>query len=216
MNTGVILRLARRYTSRQLLQSVLFVLGVALGVAVVIAIDLANNSANRAFLLSTESIQGSATHQITGTGNGLPTDLYRDIHVGLGIEESAPVIEGFASVIELGEQPVRLLGVDVFAEEPFRNYLADAQIIGEFENVFGALNAFLAEPDTVLMSETLAQRFNIEVGQTITLRPGAEQVEARVVGFLLPSDSVSAQALEDLLLLDISTAQAIVGEPGRI
>ncbi|MEM6282314.1 MAG: FtsX-like permease family protein [Chloroflexota bacterium] len=216
MNIGVILRLARRYTSRQLLQSVLFVLGVALGVAVVIAIDLANNSANRAFLLSAESIQGQATHQITGGSVGVPTELYYDIHVELGIEESAPVVEGFATAIELGEQPVRLLGVDVFAEAPFRNYLSDTRIIGEFDNAFGALNAFLAEPDTLLMSATLAERFTIEPGETITLRAGAEQIDVRVVGYLLPNDSVSEQALEDLLLMDIATAQAIIGEPGFI
>ena len=36
----------------------MFVLGVALGVAVVIAIDIANESASRAFTLSSESLVG--------------------------------------------------------------------------------------------------------------------------------------------------------------
>ena len=62
-----ILRLAGRYIRRRLLQSVLFVLGVALGVAMVIAIDLANGSAQRAFELSTQSVAGKATHQIEGS-----------------------------------------------------------------------------------------------------------------------------------------------------
>jgi hypothetical protein len=42
------MRLAGRYAQRRLLQTVLFVVGVALGVAVVIAIDLANTSSSRA------------------------------------------------------------------------------------------------------------------------------------------------------------------------
>ncbi len=216
MNIAVILRLARRYTSRRLLQSVLFVLGVALGVAVVIAIDLANGSAQRAFELSTESVQGRATHQIVGGGTGLPTDVYRDTRIELGITDSAPIVEGFANVEELGNQPVRVLGVDSFAEPPFRNYLTNTEVIGENDNIFGALNAFFAEPNTVLISETLAERFNVAVGDELTLRPGAEPVPARVVGLLMPNDSVSAQALEDLLLMDIATAQAAVGAPGRI
>ena len=62
----ILARLTRRYISRRLFQSVLFVLGVALGVAVSVAIDLANGSASRAFNLSTESISGRATHQIVG------------------------------------------------------------------------------------------------------------------------------------------------------
>src|SRR5436309_206182 len=44
-----IFRLGQRYISRRLLQSVLFVVGVALGVAMVIAIDIANSSSSRAF-----------------------------------------------------------------------------------------------------------------------------------------------------------------------
>ncbi len=75
----VILRLARRYISRRILQSLLFVIGVALGVAMVIAIDIANSSANRAFSLSAESITGKATHQIIGGPTGLPSELYTQI-----------------------------------------------------------------------------------------------------------------------------------------
>ncbi|MBL8118058.1 MAG: ABC transporter permease, partial [Anaerolineae bacterium] len=80
-----IFRLARRYISRRLLQSVLFVLGVALGVAMVIAIDVANNSASRAFDLSAESITGKATHQILGGSSGLPTELYRQLRLELDV-----------------------------------------------------------------------------------------------------------------------------------
>jgi putative ABC transport system permease protein len=63
---AILLRLAQRYISRRLFQSILFILGVALGVAMVIAIDLANGSASRAFELSSESVAGKATHQIIG------------------------------------------------------------------------------------------------------------------------------------------------------
>ncbi|MFQ3660682.1 MAG: hypothetical protein SNJ54_17195, partial [Anaerolineae bacterium] len=71
----VIWRLGLRHVNRRLLQSVLFVIGVALGVAVVIAIDLANGSASRAFELSAQSVTGRATHQVVAGGAGLPSEV---------------------------------------------------------------------------------------------------------------------------------------------
>jgi putative ABC transport system permease protein len=216
VNLTVILRLARRYTSRRLLQSVLFVLGVALGVAVIIAIDLANNSATRAFALSTESVTGRATHQVLGGASGLSTDVYRNIRLDLGIRLSAPVVEGFARADSFNGLPMRVLGVDSFAEAPFRSYLTDAAVSDETGDANEALNAFIARPGAALISTTLAERFDVTVGDTIDLTPGTQQVSLEVVGLLLPNDDVSAAALEDLILVDIATAQATVGEAGRV
>lgn len=213
---GVIFRLARRYINRRFLQSVLFVLGVALGVAMVIAIDVANGSASRAFDLSTASITGAATHQIIGGPTGLPTRLYERIRANMGWRLSAPVVTEYIRAPSLGDQPLRLLGVDPFAEPPFRSYLSSARVDGESQIAFDALTAFIAEPGAVLISQTLADRFGVKTGDTITLRPGALLYEAKVVGVLQPDDRVSQQALDDLVLADIATAQDILGMPGRL
>jgi putative ABC transport system permease protein len=213
---AVILRLAQRYISRRFLQSLLFVLGVALGVAVVIAIDIANNSASRAFSLSTESVTGRATHQIFGGPTGLPTEVYRQVRVDLGIRLSAPVISEFVRGIGLGDQPLRLLGVDPFAEPPFRAYLSTVNVDGESQIAFDALSTFIAQPNAVLVSRTLADRFGAGTGDTITLQAGARRVDVTLVGVLQPDDRVSEQALDDLILTDIATAQEILDTPGRL
>ena len=213
----VIVRLGLRYISRRLFQSLLFILGVALGVAVVIAIDLANNSASRAFALSASSITGNATHQITGGPAGLPTALYRDIRLELDIEASAPIVSESLRVRDFENQPMRLLGVDPFAEPPFRSYLETVTVLGESDiDPFDALVNFIAEPDTVLISTTVAGRYDVEPGATITLRIGATARDVRVIGVLMPDDRVSRQALDDLILTDISTAQELAGLTGRI
>ncbi|MBN8617845.1 MAG: ABC transporter permease [Anaerolineae bacterium] len=220
-----IFRLARRYISRRLLQSVLFVLGVALGVAMVIAIDVANNSASRAFDLSAESITGKATHQILGGSSGLPTELYRQLRLELDVREAAPVVEQYVRGLNVGDQPLRLLGVDPFAEPPFRSYLTDVSVQSAAETAAtggaggtaaDAINAFIAEPGTGLISAALANRYAISVGDDLVLRTGDRQTRVRVIGLLQAPDSVSAQALDGLLLTDIATAQEIVGTPGRI
>ena len=217
MPSPIILRLAQRYISRRFLQSLLFVIGVALGVAMVIAIDLANTSASRAFDLSTESVTGKATHQITGGPGGLPTEVYTRLRLELGLRDAAPVISDYVRADQLGDQPLRLLGVDVFADPPFRSYLESVEVQGEAAgNTYDALNAFIAEPNTVLISTTLAQRFGIQPGDSVTLRPGDNPTQVRVVGLLQADDRVSVQALDDLLLTDIATAQEIVGRPGAL
>lgn len=216
MKVPILLRLAGRYVRRRLLQSALFVIGVALGVAVVIAIDLANNSASRAFGLSAESITGRATHQIIGGPSGLPSDFYARVRVELGLRDSAPIVEDYAQVIDLGDRPLRVLGVDPFAEPPFRSYLSDVRVEGETQTAFEGLAAFIAQPNAVLISQRLAERYGVAAGDTITVQPADQQIEMRVVGVLQTNDAASAEALDNLLLTDISTAQEIVGSPGTI
>ncbi len=213
----IILRLGLRYSSRRLLQSVLFIIGVALGVAVVIAVDLANSSASRAFALSGESITGKATHQIIGGVQALPTELYNQIRRDVGIRDSAPVVTAYVRGVETANRPLRLLGVDPFAEPPFRTYLSEVEVIGETGSAFEAITRFIAEPGTALISQTLADRFELQPSDMLTLRVGTgEQAQVRIIGILQPGDSASQQALDDLLLTDIATAQDILNQPGRI
>ena len=212
----IILRLASRYMSRRLLQSVLFVLGVALGVAVVVAIDVANGSASRAFALSSESVTGKATDQIIGGPSGLPTELYRQLRLDLGLREAAPVVEDYVRVDELGSAPLHLLGIDPFAEPPFRSYLTAVDASGHNQAAFEAMNAFIALPNSVLISRSLADRQGVRVGDSLTLSAGTTMHTATVVGLLNTDDSLSRQALDNLMLTDIATAQEWVGQSGVI
>jgi putative ABC transport system permease protein len=219
----MLLRLARRYISRRLFQSVLFILGVALGVAMVIAIDLANGSASRAFELSTESVTGKATHQIIGGPSGLPTDLYRQLRLDLGLRDSAPVVEAYVQAVNLNNQLLRLFGVDPFAEPPFRTYLSEVRVAGAVSNneesnqaAFSAVNAFIAEPGSALISQTMAERYDVATGDALSLRIGDRWEQVRVVGVIQAANEASAQAIDDLLLTDIATAQEILRTPGAI
>ncbi|HYO89307.1 MAG TPA: FtsX-like permease family protein, partial [Candidatus Limnocylindrales bacterium] len=216
MQIPILGRLAQRFIARGFLQSVLFIVGVALGVAVVVAIDLANNSAGRAFALSTETVTGKATQQIIGGATGLPTELYRQLRTDLGMDAVAPVVEEYVRSPELGDRPLRLLGVDPFAEPPFRDYLTNVQVDGENANAFEALNDFLAQRNAILIGAGLAAQFGLQVGDTVTLRPGGTPVTATIVGTLATDDRLTAQALDGLILSDIATAQEIVGRPETI
>lgn len=214
MITPVILRLGLRYISRRLFQSVMFIIGVALGVAVVIAIDIANGSASRAFALSTESVTGRATHQIVGGPGGMSSDIYTMVRLDLGIRLSAPVISEFVRATT-SDQPLRLLGVDPFAEQPFREYLTQAAT-DNGSATFEALNRLIAEPGTIVISDSLADRLGVRFNDTIELSAGSIFTQARIVGIIRPDNNTSRQALDDIVLTDIASAQEIVGLEGRI
>ena len=205
------LRLALRYISRRLFQSAMFVLGVALGVAVVIAIDIANESAARAFNLSSESLVGRATHQIVGGPNGFPTEIYRRLRIERGVKLSAPVVTEVVR-LDRSDQALRLLGVDPLAEAPFRAYLAAEDDAVDFT----ALNRIIAEPGAVVLSQSLAERLGLNIEEGLRISASGGFSAARLVGILAPDNSASRQALDDLIISDIATAQEIIGLIGRL
>jgi putative ABC transport system permease protein len=214
---ALLLRISLRYLLRHAWQSGLCVLGVALGVAVVVSIDLTNASASRAFELSTESIAGRATHQVIGGPGGLDEALYRDLRVGLGLRQSAPIVDGYVSVPTLEGITLQLLGVDPLAEAPFRSYLGG---VGGGAATSGGepvdLAVLLVEPGAVLLAQQTAQRYGLELGDTLTLQVGSQQREARLVGLLQPQDEQAQRTLEGTLIADIATAQELLGEVGNL
>ena len=207
----MILRLVYRSLAQRFLQSTLLLVGVALGVAMVIAIDLANSAASQAFTLSARSVRGRATHTISGGPGGLPTALYTQLRREAGLRAAAPVISESVRVDGLGERSLRLLGVDPFAEAPFRDYLAEGGSVD-----YRTFTRLVSEPGLVLPSQPLAERYGVGAGDELTLRSGDRIATIRVAGLLQPTDRVSSQALEDLLLTDIATAQELLGKAGVI
>lgn len=193
-------RLSARFVRGHPMQVLLLVVGVALGVAVAVAIDLANGSARRAFVAATETLGGRATHQVVAGPAGCDEALYRRLKLA-GIEACAPVVEGY---VDVGSRPMRLLGLDPFAEAVVGGNLTDDRR----RVPVGDLGRFFTQPGAVLVSETLG------------IRPGARIVAGRttlhVIGRLRPRDDISRVALAGVLLADVATAQEVLGMAGRL
>ena len=241
-----LLRVALSHARRRPLQSALLILGVALGVAVVVAIDLANTSALEAFRLSTAAVSGRSTHRIVGGPRGLDEALYARLRSELGVRTSAPVVEGPVAAARLPGESLTLLGVDPFAEAPFRDFLAGGSAgaggaAGAAVATGGSraetstaadtsttptkttgsapvfnLTAFFTTPGAVLLSEDVAHRAGVVVGGQLGLLAATGRVTVTVAGILKPSDELSRRALDGMLIADISTAQELMGMVGRL
>ncbi|MCX7853029.1 MAG: ABC transporter permease, partial [Caldilineales bacterium] len=197
------------------------VLGIALGVAVIVSIDLANVSAERGFELSTTTITGRATHAIVAGDRGVDETVYVALRTDPSWRRTmamAPIVRVLTSSPRLEGIPLTLLGVDPFAEAPFRAYLSDGSVPVE------AAVRLLTVPGAVFLAAPLAARYGLEpcppdrldASCRLTLVAAGREHEAHIVGLLDPADAFSRRGLETLVLTDIATAQRFGDMAGRL
>jgi len=196
----------RRALARHPWQYVLAVAGVALGVAVILGVDLAGASARKAFDVSREIVTGRATHQVLPRAAGLDDRLYVTLRALPEVQAAAPVVEGGIGLP--GGRRATLLGIDPFAEAPFRDELAAAS--GEID-----VGALLARPAAVALPASLASDLGVGVGDRLEAVAAAGPVALEVAGVLRP-DPTREAALSGFVYADIATAQELLGSVGRL
>ena len=200
-----------RYLRKHLWQSTLMVIGIVLGVSVVVGIDLANESSSRAFDLSTQAITGRTTHYLSAGSQGIDETLYVDLRLSGFEVPMAPIITEYVTVPQMDGITMQILGIDPFAERPFRNYLETAN-----DFPVNNLSAFLTNSSGVIISKDLADRYAVKLGDRFELIFAGNNIAVDVLGILQPSDNLTRQALEGILLVDLATAQEITGKLGRV
>jgi len=186
-------------------QFLLSILGVAVGVSVVVAIDLANTSAERAFVLSSETVAGRATHVVVGGASGVPDSVYAQlVRSGLPLT-AAPVVETWVRVADRPELGFRVLGVDPLAEVPFRPFTG-TQRDGGLD-----LARFVGGQGGVLLSAPDASALDVASGDSLTFL--LDGVERRVVvqGIAQASE---ANPVTDLVIADISLVKSWMNDSG--
>lgn len=203
---SLLLRASASHLRRHPWQLVFALLGIALGVAVTIAVDLAVGSAHRAFEISTAAVAGRATHQISGASTGLDEQLYRTLRIDAHVTSIAPIVDGY---VRRNGTTLQLVGVDPFAEAPFRAYAAG-------DGPGSGLTPLLVRPGAVISSGQTAQALHIAPGDSFTVSVAGGTRSLVLVGILHPADELSTRALENLLIGDIATAQETLGMVGRI
>jgi putative ABC transport system permease protein len=215
--------LSLRTLLRHPLQFAIMTLGIALGVAVMVSIDLANASAARAFDLSASAVTGRATHSIIGSAEGVDESFYVQLRTdpqwqGRGVQ-SAPLVIAYTASPQLGDIPFTLLGIDPFAEAPFRNYLGSGE-----GTTTESIAGLLLIPGSVLLSSQTAERYGLHpcpiqsIDKTcqLDLNINGETRKVYLTGLLEPSDNLSRRALDTLMLTDIATAQSLSGMSGQL
>ena len=200
-------RSSLRHLARHRTQLILSVLGVALGVGVVVAIDLAIQSARTGFRISSETVSGRATHQLVSDLGTIDESLLATLRIDLGVREAAPVVEGIGASDLVPGRALTLLGVDPFSEGPFRPYVAGSA--GDLD-----VSSYVATPFAVVLATATADAAGLGAGDTLPVRHEGRIWPLVIAGTLAPEDRLASIGLSDVLLLDIASAQDLLGMQG--
>ena len=198
-----------RYSFRHPWQLALSLLGIALGVAVVVSIDLSIDSARRSFVLSNQAVLGASTHRLRGGPSGFDEKLYVGLRRQLPGLRAAPVVEGFGA----GDDGValRVLGIDVFAEAPFRRRLTETAVASS-----DVLASLMTKPGAVLVSPATAARLHVGIGGEFRILVNGRYHDLLVIAMLETGDQLAAASLADVVITDIATAQELLDRVGRL
>jgi putative ABC transport system permease protein len=203
------IRISLRYIQRHIWQTLLMVTAIMLGVAVIIGVDIANQSASQAFDLSTNSIKGRATHYLSSGSSGLDEDVYTSLKRDGFMYPSAPIISFYITSPQLGGVTLQVIGIDAFSDSPFRNFVGRDSL-----DESGISNAFLTTPNSVLMSQVQAEKYLLDLGSDFDIFVDGKTHSVSIAGLLSTADKLNQRALNELLIMDIATAQEISGKIG--
>jgi putative ABC transport system permease protein len=207
----VLIHLLKTITLRHLLlhkgRTILSIIGIALGVSVFVSVQLAIHTAIESFNVTVDHVSGKTNLQVTSFGRGFSEEVYLQVKKVPGIKAATPVIQYVSKIDEPIGEPLYLLGIDVFSDQPFREY----QFYASDEE--GLL--FLKNPNAITITEKLAKRCGLKKGDPITLIVGSKRVVFTITNLLKmegPANSLEG----NFGLLDIASAQEALEKLGLI
>ncbi len=189
------------------MRTVLTVIGIALGVAVFVSLQVATHTAIDSFNSTVDHVTGKANLQITSIGRGFPEEVYLKVKRVPGIQAATPVIQYVAKIDDPDSEPLYLLGIDVFSDQPFRDYQFDDSKEEDF--------AFLRDPGAIAITEKLANRHRLKKGDPLSLIFGSKRVTLTIT-HLLKMEGPAKSLEGNFGVMDIAAAQEALEKVGLI
>ena len=211
------------------------VAGVALGIAVVVAIQLTNASSVRGFARALEAVAGKTAVEVIGAGAGVDEAVLPSLGWLREYGVVSPIIEGSAALV-IGDikqlsrremEAVKVLGVDILRDQPFRDYRLlemGAAAVGGSEDpprqtasdiTTQKFLEILTDERSVVITEKLARRRGFSVGGEIRLMVG-DRIGSYLVRGLLKDEGPARVLDGNFILMDIAAAQLAFDRLGRI
>ena len=199
-------RASLRFLTRHPAQCGLAISGIALGVAIVIGMVLTQNSARAAFAASLRSVFGTATHFVVAVdGEDFDEQLLAQVRRAAPTLLPTPVLSGAVGYrLDKGRQSLSVLGVDVFTRHEAGP-----------DNAGIALK-FLTTPGAMLLSASTAQRLRLTPGARLAINSAAGAASLLWLGALENNSSAGLARGDDIAIVDIATAQEVLGKSGRL
>ncbi|OGQ83662.1 MAG: hypothetical protein A3F90_06505 [Deltaproteobacteria bacterium RIFCSPLOWO2_12_FULL_60_19] len=199
-----------RHLRHHLLRTLLTVVGIALGVSVIVAIAMVNRTLVESFQRTVELIAGKAVLQVENGESGLSEALFPTIRNTPGVRDAAPAVEGFLPVAGNKGERLYVYGVDLLGDSSIR----DHQFAGGAFDLESALD-FIAQPDSLAITETFSRRLGLPVGTTVRLAT-SKGVRSYTVRALLREQGAAKVFGGSFALMDLPVAQTALGKLGKL
>ena len=214
-----------RQAGRERLRTASTVVGVAVGVAVVLAIRLANESSIRGFETALDAVSGRTSLEVIAPGVGVSEDRLADLGWLREYGQVSPVIDGDVVIRPAGgdrstSELIRLLGVDILRDQPFRDYPLASDDDGPGEDAPPTITtqeflSLLTDPRAIVLTSAFGARHGIELDHRVELVIG-DRVVPLVVRGLLGDDGPAQLQDGGFALMDIAAAQVALGRLGAV
>ena len=198
------------YLKKHAVRSLLTVVGIVLGVAVFVAMHTANQAVFFAFERTVDRIAGAAQLQVTAGEAGFPEEVLERVQAIPDVDVAVPVIEAPAGTNIQGQGNVLILGVDMTGDRSLREYDLES---GD-EAVVDDPLVFLAQPDSIIITNEFSARNNLRVGDRLTLSTMIGDKPFTVRGIMRSGGLTSAFG-GNLAVMDIYAAQQVFGRGRR-
>jgi putative ABC transport system permease protein len=201
----LLLRATARHLIHHPWQLGLALLGIALGVAVVCAVQLTQASARQALQYAQRSLVGPSTHRIEAAEGTLDEQAFAALAQQWPQLSFMPGVSGDVMLADAPSQRLQVIGVDPLTASG----TADARLGPGFD-----LLRFLDTPGAALLNADTAARLGVVHEARLRVRGDEGPVEVTIVG-IAPAARDGGPA-DDMLVLDIASAQELLGMAGRL
>ena len=212
-----------RHLRHERLRTIVTVSGVAIGIAVVLAIRLSNASSVRGFEAALESISGQVSLEVISPGTGVEEGRLSELQWLSDFGAVSPIIDGDVMVraADGGDaaELVRVLGVDILRDRPFRDYRLvhqEASAVARAPRVTTqAFLQLLTDSDAIVVTRAFAERHGLDVGSAVEMLVGDRRVPLVVRG-LLGRSGPGQLPNGNFALMDIAAAQLALSRLGAV
>ena len=198
------------YLRKHLLRSILTTAGIALGVALLVGMHTANDSVQRAFADTVDRIAGKAQLQVSAGDAGFPEEILERVQSVREVRAAAPVIEAEVETGIKGQGKLLIVAVDMTGDRSLRDY----DFEGGEEDVIDDPLLFIAQPDSIILTQDFAARNGIQSGAKLTFETIEGPKEFTVRG-LLKAGGMAQAFGGNIAIMDIYAAQHVFGRGRR-
>lgn len=185
---------------------------IAISVALAAGLEMAARSLEADVQRSAQAVWGDADVALTGGRIGVPEALVGQVESLPEVVHAAPVIEVTLrhAAEPLVGQAIRVIGIDLLQGLETRSYVTTSQGVEVKDPL-----RLLVSPDSLIVSEVLADRLALSEGEPLEVRSEAG-VHTLVVRGLLRRGGLGDAFNGQIAIMDVYALQALLGREGWV